>query len=535
MLVKLFRSPKNATARSGIAAIDYLLNERVEQGTSRILRGDEALTRGIISHIEAKNKATCFCLSFEEANITEVTKDEILDSFFDNMFPSLEGRYNSLVVEHTDKGRLELNIVVPNIDTKSDTPWTPYFHAKDKYRCDNWTRKINLTYGLSDPHDPRKKTTLPKDKTLAPNEQMSFEKLDQTLHELVADEQIQSRDQMIQLLEQHNFKINRKGEDYITIQLPNSKKKQRFKGGIYNERFGTDRTFEEIVREKAEANQRYVSRNDEKYAREISERLDEAKQHAARANIERCRKNDARSEKKRQQQIEPSFVLARDGLGDSDRLGNAFAENLSERAGIGIVDNIQPNNNDLHSRATDTDRLQNLRQNQIQDLNDDDKSKDDISEALRTIRAADEAIKRTNAAARESINRIQRTTNAIRLSEVAIRKIIESIKQKANSFSKLLGNLFNTSKSSEATIAPKDISEPTPTTQNAPKQSQDDLDVSYIERDGVKILRDENQISLFQKLRREQDRRNKPMPPTPPPTQTKQQPKIKPGIDHGRE
>ena len=40
---------------------------------------------------------------------------------------------------------------------------------------------------------------------------------------------------------------------------------------------------------------------------------------------------------------------------------------------------------------------------------------------------------------------------------------------------------------SEATIAPKDISEPTPTTQNAPTQSQDDSDTYFIEHNGKKI------------------------------------------------
>lgn len=46
----------------------------------------------------------------------------------------------------------------------------------------------------------------------------------------------------------------------------------------------------------------------------------------------------------------------------------------------------------------------------------------------------------------------------------------------------------NASKQSrEATIAPKDISEPTPPTQNAPTQSQDDSDTYFIERNGKKI------------------------------------------------
>lgn len=82
--------------------------------------------------------------------------------------------------------------------------------------------------------------------------------------------------------------------------------------------------------------------------------------------------------------------------------------------------------------------------------------------------------------------------------------------------------------SSEATITPKDISEPTPTTQNAPKQSQD-VSNTLIEEIGGKKYRvieqkwGSEKINVLEEI-------IEPTKPSASPTKT-QQPKIKQGID----
>ena len=50
MIVKFLPSKSGG----GIGSVNYVLNERVQQGTAKILKGDEAQTRAIISQISKK-------------------------------------------------------------------------------------------------------------------------------------------------------------------------------------------------------------------------------------------------------------------------------------------------------------------------------------------------------------------------------------------------------------------------------------------------------------------------------------------------
>lgn len=80
--------------------------------------------------------------------------------------------------------------------------------------------------------------------------------------------------------------------------------------------------------------------------------------------------------------------------------------------------------------------------------------------------------------------------------------------------------------SSEATIAPKDMSEPTPTTQNVPTQSQDDSDTYFIERNGKKIKVTDYKGKTYKVIEESGIKilgaEIKPTPPTPTqPTQSK--------------
>ena len=72
MLVKFFENKKGGSS----AVLDYLLNERREQGTASILTGDEKLTRELINSISNKQKVCAGVLSFSENadQISEQTK-----------------------------------------------------------------------------------------------------------------------------------------------------------------------------------------------------------------------------------------------------------------------------------------------------------------------------------------------------------------------------------------------------------------------------------------------------------------------------
>ena len=65
-------------------------------------------------------------------------------------------RFNILWVEHIDKGRLELNFVIPKIDLESGLAFNPYYHKVDMPLIDSWQNYTNLRFNFSDPKDPAK-------------------------------------------------------------------------------------------------------------------------------------------------------------------------------------------------------------------------------------------------------------------------------------------------------------------------------------------------------------------------------------------
>lgn len=242
MVVKFFSNKKGGSVK----ALDYLLNHREKDGTARVLIGDEQLTRNIINSISFKHKVCVGCLSFEEENIDEDLKYKIMEDFEKHLLPSLElDQYNILWVEHVDKGRLELNFVIPKIELTRKIALNPFYHKQDLSRVDVWQNLTNLTYGFTDPKDPAKQRTL-QGASKKISLQKDYEQLDVTLHELVKSGQIKNRDQMIELLNQNQIFVNRVGSDYISIKLPDSKKARRYKGGIYSEEFRSIGEFENI-------------------------------------------------------------------------------------------------------------------------------------------------------------------------------------------------------------------------------------------------------------------------------------------------
>ena len=280
MVVKFFSNKKGGSVK----ALDYLLNEREKDGTARVLIGDEQLTRNIINSISFKHKVCVGCLSFEEENIDEDLKYKIMSDFEKHLLPSLESdQYNILWVEHVDKGRLELNFVIPKIELTRKIALNPFYHKQDLSRVDTWQNLTNLTYGFTDPKDPSKERTL-QGASKKISLQKDYEELDITLHELVKSGQIKNREQMIELLNENEILVNRTGADYISVKLPDSKKARRYKGGIYSEQFTSIRRFEEICTKAEQRVDEYNRRDTQSEIRFYTDKLNEYTQRKAEYN-----------------------------------------------------------------------------------------------------------------------------------------------------------------------------------------------------------------------------------------------------------
>ncbi|EAJ7295274.1 TPA: relaxase/mobilization nuclease domain-containing protein, partial [Campylobacter jejuni] len=231
-------------------------------------------------------------------------KKKIMESFENALLtPEMKGRYNILWIEHTDKGRLELNFIIPKMDLGSKKAFNPYFHHVDSKRIDFWRDFVNLSYGFSNPKDPAKEQTIQgskKEKQLFKD----YGSLDKILHQQVADEVINSRDELITFLEQNSIEVTRKGKDYLSIKLPESKKAKRFKGSIYDEQFTSFAELREIRREKERRAKEFNRRDNEKELRRIEQELKELISLKSQFYREKIRRTNERLRKKAEQSFQ---------------------------------------------------------------------------------------------------------------------------------------------------------------------------------------------------------------------------------------
>lgn len=351
MLVKFFENNKGG----GVGSVYYLLNDRVQEGTAKLLRGDKELTLALINSIEYKHKVTFGSLNFTEKNLTDEVKTEIMDRFEKMLLAGLERdkNFNILWVEHTDKeNHLELNFVIPKIELQSLKSLQPYYHKADLSRVDTFKEIINLEYDLSDPNDPIRESTIigsRKKKALFQNVQ----ELEDIIKEQVLSRYLNSRDEVIAYLRENGVEVPKISKEYISIKLPEAKKTTRLKGAIFNERF-TD--FESLAAELGRVEARVREYQRERIANRVPrlrelyaklERLCDAKARENNKRFERSNeRNNGRIERsnERDQEREKGAIT-----NNNDRsqvryeLTETNQNNLQGRAESAPIQSIEPN------------------------------------------------------------------------------------------------------------------------------------------------------------------------------------------------
>ena len=296
MILKFLKNKKGGST----ASIDYLLDKkRVQNGTAKILKGNEKHTRDIIKSITKKQKVTFGVLSFEEKNIPEEQKQEIMNEFEKTFFAGMkEEQYNILWVEHTDKNRLELNFIIPKIELSTGKSFNPYYHKTDFHLADLFQKKMNLKYNFTDPQDPAKQSSIQGNKK-ALGLFRGYRNLDKKLKELVADGVLQSRDDIISILRENNIEITKIEKDKIEVKLEGSKKPRYLKGGIYADEFRATNKLREIGEEKTRREREFANRDNEEAYRRVSERLEKAVSKRAIFNAECYRESKRQGKRSR--------------------------------------------------------------------------------------------------------------------------------------------------------------------------------------------------------------------------------------------
>ncbi len=258
MIVKFLASRK----AKGSKAVQYLLDiERHKAFKPKIIKGNQILTETLIKNNKHKQKATMGVLSFEEKNIDEKLKYKLMADFEKVLFPNMTyENYNILWVEHRDKGRLELNFVVPKIELTTRKSLNPYWDKFDRTRINQWREIQNLKYDLSSPEDLRKKRTTSHEneqtdqKGLTPNRQKNIKaaQIDKYIVENIAS--FQNRDEILAFLNEKEEIYKAEGKKtYIALYFDSEQTKStRLKGLYANEQFRTPRELEKLIEQEQE-------------------------------------------------------------------------------------------------------------------------------------------------------------------------------------------------------------------------------------------------------------------------------------------
>ncbi|WP_271829589.1 relaxase/mobilization nuclease domain-containing protein [Commensalibacter communis] len=227
--------------------MDYLLKKHKDE--VQVLQGNPRLSVDVAEGLDFKNKYTVGCLSFEERNINDVYKHEIMQKFEETFFAGLKPeQYNICWIEHTDKGRLELNFFVPNVELESGKRLSVYYDKSDRPLAENFKQVINQHYGLSDPDAPQKRQMTVSSRNIPKDKKVAQEAINGLLRRELEKGRIQTREDVLNCLTEAGFEIARVTSKNISIKTDGQN--LRLKGAIYEQSFELNRAIEEIQRAK---------------------------------------------------------------------------------------------------------------------------------------------------------------------------------------------------------------------------------------------------------------------------------------------
>jgi hypothetical protein len=236
-------------------------------------------------------KYTSGVLSFAEADLPRETKDKLMSDFEKALLPGLEGnQYAVLWVEHRDKGRLELNFVVPNIELQSGKRLQPYFHKADNPRLDAWRTVVNGELKLHDPDDPLNRQAVITPKDLPRGHKEAAQAITDGLLRMAGAGEIQSRDDVRKALQGAGFSVVRETKNSLSIADPDGGRNIRLKGVLYEQDFrhgeGLRAELEAAGQRYREASERRVHEARESYLRGVEIKRGENERRYCRAQPE---------------------------------------------------------------------------------------------------------------------------------------------------------------------------------------------------------------------------------------------------------
>lgn len=178
-------------------------------------------------------------LSFEEESINEDIKCKIIVDFEEMLFAGIEqeNRPPLMWIEHSDKGRVELNYLTFNAlaDGRS---FTVYLDKTDRQLFNTFSEIINYENDFSSPFEEVdfRNTLINKPNTRAPAKKKEIiEVLNDDILSKIKTGNINNRNELIEYIKSKEILINRVRKDSISIKFHKEDIPLALKGDIYKE------------------------------------------------------------------------------------------------------------------------------------------------------------------------------------------------------------------------------------------------------------------------------------------------------------
>ena len=298
---------------SAAAAVDYLLGERDAAGELRegvdVLRGDPEMVAAVADTLEFEHKYTSGVIAWApEDRPTDAQIDAVLDKFEQTAWAGLEpDRYSWTAVEHRERGGgVHVHVLAARCDLETGKSlniappgWQQTFAPlRDGF---------NHEHGWSRPDDPaRARTQQPGHRayveaatlrTGLEHEAEPRELIRDYLVQRVENGAVQSRADVVSALEEAGLEVPRQGNSYVTAREPDSGKRWRLKGALYEHDFEPERLDREAA---AEAGNRAAGDRGDGFARAAEAWRELERRRKRRAAFHRSRyggvdRTDARS------------------------------------------------------------------------------------------------------------------------------------------------------------------------------------------------------------------------------------------------
>lgn len=366
MLNKVF---KHGTG-GGRSVFNYMLKDpdnlnKPRQGAT-VLRGDAELQEKLIDSLMPKFKQQYVsgCWSFEESpeQVTDEQKREIMDGTEELIKAGLDDDRVSIVwIEHTDKGRLELNYIVACVDLKYGRLFQPYVDSHDQTRWNAFKDIQNIKHGFTEPDDPAKARNLTEADNLPSTEKELKQVITTELEKLVALGVVNNRDDVKQALIDFGFPISRSGSDYISVVQPNGKRNLKFRsakeGGLYDINFNASaESAAEISRASADFRERAAERFESAqrvYDKELERKRDYHKARHGEPTLEqRTAERNAEHSHSVYEQSDERYAAT---VQNSDNNAYRNRNNRYDEAHDRLHESDDRNDRSLHSAYADTD------------------------------------------------------------------------------------------------------------------------------------------------------------------------------------